>query len=113
MTFQILWILAFLKIVLASESPPLIEGEGLTRVPENGIAEEDQVLQCLMNGQPPEEVQWFIINKDGTEVALVTDDGQSSVKAEDADAKYRCKIDQDHYADFVVGKRFCIREKNF
>jgi len=95
--------LCYFQVVLASESPPLIVGEGLSRVPENGIAEEDQALQCLLNGQAPDEVQWFIINKDGAEVALVTDDGQSSVKAEDSEAKYRCKLDDEHYADFIVG----------
>ena len=50
------------------------------------------------------KVQWFTINQDGIEEELQTNDGLTSIKAENAALKYRCKIDENTYADFVVRK---------
>jgi len=113
MTFRIwtLFVLFFLlkNRALASESPPdpappALVGDNLTRSPANGIVDEDQIIQCFLNEEIPDKVQWFTINQDGIEEELQTNDGLTSIKAENAALKYRCKIDENTYADFVVRK---------
>jgi hypothetical protein len=113
MTFRIwtLFVLFFLlkNRALASESPPdpappALVGDNLTRSPANGIVDEDQIIQCFLNEEIPDKVQWFTINQDGTEEELQTNDGLTSIKAENPALKYRCKIDENTYADFVVRK---------
>ena len=113
MTFRILslFILFFVlkNRALASESPPdpappALVGDNLTRSPANGIVDEDQIIQCFLNEEIPDKVQWFTINQDGNEEELQTNDGLTSIKAENAALKYRCKIDENTYADFVVRK---------
>ena len=101
---MILKFVLFLLFTLASASEnPVLVGQGLTRVPEDGIAELDQVLSCSIDGQTPDDLQWLTIKNDGTEEALVLpEDG--IVKATDAELTYRCKVDDDTYADFIIGK---------
>ena len=93
--------------VLATESPPgqvlpALVGDNLTRSPVNGIAEPDQTIQCFLNQETPPELQWFTINQEGVEEEIQSNDGLTVVKAEDTAAKYRCKIDENTYADFIV-----------
>lgn len=113
MTFRILTLFVLLFLLknraLASESPPdpappALVGDNLTRSPANGIVDEDQIIQCFLNEEIPDKVQWFTINQDGNEEELQTNDGLTSIKAENAALKYRCKIDENTYADFVVRK---------
>ena len=93
--------LALLGLATASKKAPELVGEGLSRSPANGFAELDQKLECFMNGQEPAQIEWSVVSEDGTEVPLTTDD--VSLKADNPDVTYRCKVDEDHYADFIVG----------
>ena len=113
MTFRIcpdLFLIFFLidNSVFATESHapgqviPALVGDNLTRSPVNGIAEPDQTIQCFLNQETPPELQWFTINQEGLEEEIQSNDGLTFVKAEDTAAKYRCKIDENTYADFIV-----------
>jgi len=111
MTFKI-WTLCLFFCLLKnralaeSESPPgsvpALVGDNLTRLPASGIVKLDQTIQCFLNEEIPEEVQWFTIDKDGAENEIETSDGVTNVKAADSAATYRCKVDENTYADFVV-----------
>jgi len=111
MTFKI-WSLCLFFCLLKnralaeSESPPgdipTLVGDNLTRSPANGIVDLDQTIQCFLNEETPEEVQWFTVNEDGTETEIETSDGVTNVKAENSALTYRCKIDDNTYADFKV-----------
>ena len=48
-----------------------LEGELLTRQPENGLVQKDQVMKCLQNGEVPEGLQWYTI-KDDEDPELIT-----------------------------------------
>lgn len=102
MIFNFAILLLYLTLASSTE-PPALLGQGLTRDPENGVAELNQILSCSLNGQTPEDLKWFTIKSDGTEEALDPDE-DGVVKATDAELTYRCKVDAETYADFVIGK---------
>jgi len=111
MTFKIWTLCLFFcllknKAVAESESPPgnipALVGDNLTRSPVNGIVDLDQTIQCFLNEKIPEEVQWFTVDQEGVETEIQTSDGVTNVKAEDPAITYRCKIDENTYADFKV-----------
>ena len=60
------------------------------------------ILKCFLNEKIPEEVQWFTVDQEGVETEIQTSDGVTNVKAEDPAITYRCKIDENTYADFKV-----------
>jgi len=76
-----------------------LEGD-LTREPENGLVNKNQVMKCLQNGEVPEGLQWYTI-KDDEDPELITSDG-SDYKATLSDVTYRCKLDEENFADFVI-----------
>ena len=47
-----------------------LEGD-LTREPENGLVQKDEVMKCLQNGEVPEGLQWYTI-KDDEDPELIT-----------------------------------------
>jgi len=75
-----------------------LEGD-LTREPENGLVNKNQVMKCLQNGEVPEGLQWYKIKDDEEE--LITSDG-SDYKATLSDVIYRCKLDEENFADFAI-----------
>ena len=95
MTFQI-WaafvLVFYVQVIFATQTSelPQIEGEGLTRSPENGLAKLGQEIKCLLNGKEPTGIKWFVIKNDDTKTELVTDG--DNVKATESDVTYRCKI---------------------
>jgi hypothetical protein len=78
----------------------------MERWPKDGIAEVNQELKCYIDGREKFDIQWFVVKDDGKEEPIVTDDDQesspSSIRAEDEDATYRCRLDGGRYADFFV-----------
>ena len=44
-----------------------LEGD-LTREPENGLVNKNQVMKCLQNGEIPEGLQWYKIKDDEEEL---------------------------------------------
>ena len=84
--------------VIASKSEPDIKG--LSREPENGLVQLGQTMKCLLNGQKPEDLQWFTISKEGEKNSIE----ESDVKATKEDVTYRCEVDDENYAEFKVDK---------
>lgn len=84
--------------VIASKSEPDIKG--LSREPENGLVQLGQTMNCLLNGQKPEDLQWFTISKEGEKNSIE----ESDVKATKEDVTYRCEVDDENYAEFKVDK---------
>ena len=99
MTLQFLLLL--LSGLAASEkSIPQIKGEGLTRIPENGEAKIGDELKCLKDGQEISDIEWVSIKDDKASV-VVPEEGLTSIKAL-KEGKYKCKIDEENYAEFVI-----------
>jgi len=76
-----------------------LEGELLTRQPENGLVQKDQVMKCLQNGEVPEDLKWYTVTDEEEE--LITSDG-SDYKATLSDVIYRCRLDEENFADFTI-----------
>lgn len=80
--------------------------KGLTgRSPESGYVELNGVMKCFVDGEVPKKLQWVMISEDEDgeekEEAIVSDES-SEIKAVKDDVTYRCKLDDDNYADFKV-----------
>ena len=44
-----------------------LEGD-LTREPENGLVQKDQVMKCLQNGEVPEDLKWYTVKDEEEEL---------------------------------------------
>ena len=44
-----------------------LEGD-LTREPENGLVQKDQVMKCLQNGEVPEDLKWYTVKDEVEEL---------------------------------------------
>ena len=58
--------LIIVSVVLAQDLQ--LEGELLTRQPENGLVQKDQVMKCLQNGEVPEDLKWYTVKDEEEEL---------------------------------------------
>ena len=102
MTLQFLLfiLLAIVKDSEQTNKAPVIVGEGLSRIPENGKAKIGDELKCLNNGEDIDDIEWVVI-KGETASVMTPEDGKTALKATEK-ATYQCKIDEDNYAEFIV-----------
>ena len=61
-----------------------LEGD-LTREPENGLLQKDQVMKCLQNGEVPADLKWYTVKDEEEELItsgkyLLKNIGENSTK---------------------------------